>query len=59
MHRDLGFPPGTCATCDDWYGGGQDWPCPTLRLLALPYADHPGYEPEWGEIRNYREEADL
>lgn len=22
-------------------------PCPTLRLLALPYADHPHYRPEW------------
>lgn len=23
------------------------WPCPTMRLLALPYADHPGYDPAW------------
>jgi hypothetical protein len=22
-------------------------PCPTLRLLTLPYADHPDYQPEW------------
>ena len=22
-------------------------PCPTLRLLALPYADRPGYRAEW------------
>ena len=21
--------------------------CPTLRLLALPYADHPDYDEEW------------
>ena len=21
--------------------------CPTLRLLFLPYADHPDYQPEW------------
>ena len=21
--------------------------CPTLRLLALPYADHPDYDQEW------------
>jgi hypothetical protein len=21
--------------------------CPTLHLLALPYADHPDYRPEW------------
>jgi hypothetical protein len=27
-----------------------DWvrfPCPTMRLLALPYADHPDYRQEW------------
>lgn len=24
-----------------------DWPCPTLRLLSLPYADHPDYRAEW------------
>jgi hypothetical protein len=23
------------------------WPCTTLRLLALPYADRPGYREEW------------
>jgi len=23
------------------------WPCPTLRLLASPYADSPGYREEW------------
>lgn len=23
------------------------WPCDTLRLLALPYADHPDYRQEW------------
>jgi hypothetical protein len=26
---------------------GEFWPCPTLRLLALPYAGHPSYRPEW------------
>jgi len=25
----------------------RELPCPTLRLLALPYADHPDYLPEW------------
>jgi hypothetical protein len=30
-----------CAVC--LYGP----PCETLRLLALPYADHPDYRPEW------------
>ncbi|TDD37855.1 hypothetical protein E1287_07300 [Actinomadura sp. KC06] len=30
-------------------GGGDDdhWPVQTLRLLALPYASHPDYRPEW------------
>ncbi|MET8334385.1 DUF6221 family protein [Streptosporangium canum] len=23
------------------------WPCATLRLLALPYADHDDYEEDW------------
>jgi hypothetical protein len=36
-----------CSTC-----GGEDklspsWPCPTLRLLALPYADREGYQEGW------------
>jgi len=26
---------------------GVLFPCPTLRLLALPYADHPDYREEW------------
>lgn len=24
-----------------------DWPCPTIRALAVPYADHPDYREEW------------
>jgi hypothetical protein len=37
----------------DWPSGRQcrqcatEWPCNTLRLLALPYASDPGYKPEW------------
>lgn len=30
---------------DEWVQ--QFWPCKTLRLLALPYADHPDYREEW------------
>lgn len=26
---------------------GEGYPCATLRLFALPYADHPDYQPEW------------
>ena len=25
----------------------KDWPCPTLRLLSLPYADHPAWREGW------------
>lgn len=35
---------GSCAACD--YQSAS-WPCPTLRILALPYADHPDYREEW------------
>jgi hypothetical protein len=31
-----------CAECS-----GEAFPCETLRLLALPYADRPGYREEW------------
>ena len=31
-----------CAECDY-----ETFPCRTLRLLALPYADHPDYQQEW------------
>lgn len=24
-----------------------EWPCPTAKMLALPYADHPDYRQEW------------
>jgi len=49
LHDDVS---GGCRTCMDaeLSNDGPDaaaWPCPTLRLLALPYADHPGYREEW------------
>lgn len=31
-----------CETCER-----STSPCSTLRILALPYADHPDYRPEW------------
>jgi hypothetical protein len=44
-----GDPSYGCPTC--WEGaedgGPMDYPCPTLRLLALPYADRPGYQGSW------------
>jgi hypothetical protein len=44
---------GSCRVCtvwdedDDWQARGFLFPCPTVRLLALPYADRPGYREEW------------
>jgi hypothetical protein len=42
---------GSAALCS-WSQDGNDThyrddPCETLRLLALPYADQPGYREEW------------
>jgi hypothetical protein len=34
----------TCGTPDEY---AVQAPCPTLRLLALPYAGHPDYRAEW------------
>jgi hypothetical protein len=31
----------------EWIRTAIVWPCPTVRLLTLPYADHPEYRPEW------------
>ncbi len=43
-----------CSRCVETMAGRyqEDWepqkyPCRTLRLLALPYADHPDYREEW------------
>jgi len=35
-----------CQECGD-RDYQKPWPCSTLRLLALPYSDHPDYRPEW------------
>ncbi|GAA2802757.1 DUF6221 family protein [Streptomyces showdoensis] len=34
-----------CSTCDR--GGPLPYPCPTLRLLALPYAGHADFDEAW------------
>jgi hypothetical protein len=37
-----------CDPCSGWLGTDPAADCPTLRLLALPYADHPDYRAaEW------------
>lgn len=35
-----------CMACDV-RGGAPFYPCKTLRLLALPHADRPGYQESW------------
>ena len=41
----------TCDVCVNFHAdmdcSNEPWPCPTLRLLALPYADHPEFRSEW------------
>ena len=40
-----------CAYCMGWgdsrSSDDNEPACPTLRFVALPYADHPDYQPEW------------
>jgi hypothetical protein len=37
----------TCTTAQEWDTKANEANCLTLRLLALPYADHPAYREEW------------
>jgi hypothetical protein len=53
VHHDVND--GDCAACvvGEWgyptHGRGHPapWPCQTVRLLGLPFSDHPDYSPEW------------
>lgn len=53
LHAPLnveGDPITGCTTCswrDEMDELWVQWPCPTLRLLALPCSSHPDYRPEW------------
>jgi len=38
---------GECSMPDGVEEGETWWPCETLRLLALPYADHPDFDERW------------
>lgn len=44
--------PDTCVACVGFHADmdceNDPWPCRTLRILALPYADHPDFRDEWG-----------
>jgi hypothetical protein len=58
-HRDVG--PGTdrratpehavkkhaCSTCGQYDEYAIEWPCYTLKVLALDWVDHPEYRTEW------------
>lgn len=35
-----------CRSCGDRFN--EPWPCPTLRALTLPFADHEDFDPRWG-----------
>lgn len=41
----------SCSTCGDGHDGYGDlyqrYPCETLRALALPYANRPGWREDW------------
>lgn len=48
LHTPVGDDPGGpdyCNECERYDATGTV--CPTLRLLALPYASHEAYRPEW------------
>lgn len=51
LRRRVGDQMGDVVACEyDTDPDGMGWidyPCETLRLLALPYADHPEYRAEW------------
>ncbi|HEX2895269.1 MAG TPA: DUF6221 family protein, partial [Marmoricola sp.] len=36
-----------CSTCGQYDEYAIEWPCYTLRVLALDWVDHPAYRPEW------------
>lgn len=54
MHRGIygpGWPEGSYAVEGNAWAHPslemQQGPCPTLRLLAAPYASHPDFDPSW------------
>jgi hypothetical protein len=58
-HRDVGpgldrradpdraLKPHACSTCGQYDEYAIEWPCYTLRVLALDWVDHPAYRTEW------------
>ena len=46
-HESAGLACDLCLDRDDYGDVVVPWPCVTLRLLALPYNDHPDYDEAW------------
>lgn len=46
----------TCATCGGSTEQPAPWPCYTLRVLAMEWANHPDYRPEWRPVSLAREQ---
>jgi hypothetical protein len=44
---DLALKTHACSTCGQYDEYAIDWPCYTLRVLALDWVDHPHYRQEW------------
>lgn len=49
LHHEEGAAGATyCSSCEDRdRHDGEPWPCPTIRVLASVYADHPDFDPAW------------
>ena len=47
LHRIVPRPDGADGYVALCAGCGHADPCPTLRLMSLPYAEHPDYREEW------------
>ncbi|MFF6829617.1 DUF6221 family protein [Streptomyces longwoodensis] len=45
--QEQGYGTDLCAECGFGEVSQSYYPCATLRLLTLPYADRPGYREEW------------
>ena len=45
--QEQGYGSDLCTECGFGEVGQSYYPCATLRLLALPYANRPGYREDW------------
>lgn len=47
LHAPISETSRFCGFCCDGYQASLPYPCPNLRLLALPYAGHADYLDDW------------